>query len=89
MARSQMRPEHVNAELRIRGYTHQRIAIELGLSRGTVSTALRTGSSQRVRDFVSALLRCDPKDIWPFRFPPEEDGSVDVKSEAGRIRRYK
>jgi len=78
-----MRPEFVNAELRIRGYTHKKIAEVLGLSRGAVSTALRTGSSQQVREFVVGILRCDPRDIWPYRYPPEDPS--DMTSSVGPV----
>lgn len=62
-------PTRLNYELRIRGYTHRALAEELGLSRGAVSTALKTGSSSAVRELVARVLGCDPREIWPYRYP--------------------
>ncbi|WP_420798878.1 helix-turn-helix domain-containing protein [Geothrix limicola] len=76
-----MHPDRLNCELRIRGYSHRRIAEELGLTRGAVSTALRTGSSPALRELVGRLLTCDPRDIWPYRYPPtgtELEGKPDI-----------
>jgi len=78
-------PARLNYELRIRGYTHRALAEELGLSRGAVSTALKTGSSPAVRELVSRLLGCNPREIWPFRFPladmkPVEEASLDSEA---------
>jgi lambda repressor-like predicted transcriptional regulator len=68
-----MHPDRVNCELRIRGYTHKRLAEELNISRAAVSTGIRTGSRKALRDLVSKILSVDPALIWPNRYSTPEN----------------
>lgn len=63
-------PVDLAAAIKKTGWTHERIANELGVSRSTVSHGIRTGCSKAVRDFVSDLLGIPANEIWPF-LPPE------------------
>lgn len=63
-------PQDILAEIRKRGWTHQSIAVHLGLSRSTVSLSIKTGSSDQVRAFVANLIGVPEAKLWPFRFPP-------------------
>lgn len=55
--------------LRRKGYSLSRVARELDLARSTVYQAIFTGSSERVRGYVSEVLKTPEETLWPFRFP--------------------
>lgn len=67
-------PQDIIAEIRKRGWTHQKIADHLGLSRSTVTLSIRTGSSVIVRAFIARLIGAQEEELWPFRFPPSGSG---------------
>jgi Ner family transcriptional regulator len=62
-------PQDIIAAIKKQGWTHQRIADHLGVSRSTVSLCLKTGSSPAVRGFVAQLVGVSEQEIWPCRFP--------------------
>lgn len=63
-------PQDIIAAVKKQGWTHQRIADHLGLSRATVSLGIKTGSSPAVRKFVAELIGgVSEQELWPFRFP--------------------
>ena len=67
-------PQDIIAEIRKSGLTHQKISDHLGISRSTVTLTIRTGSSPRVRAFVSGLIGVSEAKLWPFRFPCSSKG---------------
>lgn len=66
-------PQDILAEIKKHGWTHQRIAAHLGVSRSTVTLGIKTGCSGPVREFVSGLLGVPEQELWAFRFPPSGD----------------
>lgn len=67
-------PQDILAGIKKHGWTHQQIADHLGVSRSTVTLAIKTGSSAPVREFVSKLLGVPEQELWAFRFPPLDGG---------------
>lgn len=62
-------PQDIIAGIRKSGWTHQKIAGHLGLSRSTVTLSIKTGSSPPVRAFIAELIGVSEAELWPFRFP--------------------
>jgi lambda repressor-like predicted transcriptional regulator len=62
-------PQDILTAIKKQKWTHQRIANHLKVSRSTVTLALKTGSSAKVRTFVSDLLGVPEEELWAFRFP--------------------
>ncbi len=67
-------PQDIIAGIRKRGWTHQRIADHLALSRSTVTLSIKTGSSPEVRAFIAELIDVPEAELWPFRFPGSHQG---------------
>lgn len=63
-------PQDIIAEIRKRGWTHQKIADQVGLKRSTVTLSIKTGSNPLVRDFVARLIGVPEKKLWPHRHSP-------------------
>jgi lambda repressor-like predicted transcriptional regulator len=63
-------PQDIVAEIRKRGWTHQKIANHLHLSRSTVTLSIKTGSNPLVRDFLARLIDVPEKKLFPHRHPP-------------------
>ncbi|MCW3783556.1 helix-turn-helix domain-containing protein [Defluviimonas salinarum] len=58
----------INHELARRGYTHARVARELGVTRPSVSKVCRgTSKSRRIEDFIANIIGVPPGDIWSHR----------------------
>lgn len=63
MTQQQKRARRIRYELEVRGYTLAALGAELGISRQTVSKALRRpAESRRVRERITEILGRDP---WP------------------------
>jgi lambda repressor-like predicted transcriptional regulator len=57
--------------LKLKGWTQRQLAAELKLSTSTVSYALRTGSSVKLREKVEQILQISWTTLWPHRCPPQ------------------
>jgi len=62
-------PQDIVASIRKAGWTHQKIADQLEISRSTVTLCIKTGSSPIVRAFISDLINVSEAELWPFRSP--------------------
>lgn len=62
-------PQDIISAVKKQGWTHQRIAEQLGISRATVSLGIKTGSSPIVREYVAHLIGVPEQELWPYRFP--------------------
>lgn len=62
-------PQDIVAGIRKVGWTHQKIADQLELSRSTVTLCIKTGGSPAVRTFIAKLLNIPEAELWPFRSP--------------------
>ena len=60
-------PQDIIAEIRKRGWTHQKIADHLGVSRSTVTQSIKTASSRKVCGFISELIGIPQAALWPFK----------------------
>lgn len=56
--------------LRLKGWTQAKAAQHLGLPYHQYYYALKAGSLEAVRDFVSKVLQIPPQVLWASRFPP-------------------
>ncbi len=65
-------PQDIIAAIKKQGWTHQRIADHLEISRATVSLGVRTGCSPAVREFVANLIGVTEQELWAHRFPSAE-----------------
>lgn len=63
-----MHPEHIKAEIRIKGITSKQVAVDLGLCHSTVSNVIHgRGTSARVKQHIAALISVPVNEIWPVR----------------------
>lgn len=60
-------PRLISLLLREAGWTQARIAAELGLRVSSISYGMQTGSSTRLRTWVSGYLGIPEAVIWPTR----------------------
>lgn len=60
--------------LRLKGWTQARAAKELRIPYHKFNYALKSGSLECVRDFISGVLGVPPQLLWPKRFPPAWGG---------------
>jgi lambda repressor-like predicted transcriptional regulator len=68
---TEMHPEQIKAEIRMRGTTPAAIADSLHLSRMTVSNVIHSRSkSRRVAAAISKLIKRPMEQIWPGRYGP-------------------
>lgn len=68
---TEMHPEQIKAEIRMRGTTPAAIADSLQLSRMTVSNVIHSRSkSRRVASAISKLIKVPLDTIWPGRYGP-------------------
>lgn len=63
-------PRFLTFWLRQLGWPQARIAKEIGISKGSVSYAINTGSSELVADFVCRIVGKEKWELWPYRFQP-------------------
>ena len=82
-------PRLASLLLQAAGWTQARIGAEVGLSASAVSYGLHTGSSPKLRAWVSQFLEIPEPVIWPDRFPsrypsnmPIEDSPAPESKEA-------
>lgn len=79
--------ENIVKGLRIKGWTLARAARHLNLRYHQFYYALKTGSLEAVRDFVSEILHVPPQVLWASRFPQAWGGEQEEHSADARIPR--
>lgn len=64
-------PVDIVLALNAKGWTLRQLAVDLKMSPSGVSYGLRTGSSLRLRERVSEILKTNWATLWPDRCPPQ------------------
>jgi len=66
---TEMHPEQIKAEIRMKGTTPAAIADDLHLSRMTVSNVIHGRiTSRRVADAISSVIKKPVHSLWPGRY---------------------
>lgn len=74
---TEMHPEQIKAEIRMRGTTPAAIADNLGISRMTVSNVIHGRTkSFRVASAISTLIKKPTATIWPVQYGPTKKRSL-------------
>lgn len=69
---TEMHPEQIKAEIRMKGTNPAAIADALGLSRMTVSNVIHGRiTSRRVAEAISSVIKKPVEGLWPGRYDPK------------------